>query len=160
MDGEMKRITATEREALMRINLALSILMNHRDEMAKRTAMIPRGAFYWASAQKMLEKYTEGCYRTIPAEQLMVLRRSIQEMTCHVGVRCPATMRVAKDTDWGVIVPLRVINTLFSACTDHCVTCLKTGEDQRRCELKKALDAVPNDAEDRKDGLCPYGAML
>lgn len=157
---ERKRLTATEREALMRINLALSICMNHRNELARRTGLIPRGAFYLASAQKMLERYVEECYRTIPAEQLMILQRSIREMTCYVGVRCPATMNANTGRDWGVIVPLNVINTLFAACTDHCLTCVRTGEDQRRCELKKALDLVPNDAKDRKDGSCPYGSIL
>ena len=144
----------------MRLNLALSIVMNHGDKLDRRTRAIPRGAFYLASARKMLERYVEECYRTIPAEQLMILQRSIREMTCYVGVRCVATVNANIGKDWGVVVPLNVINTLFAACTDHCVTCMKTGEDQRRCELKKALDLVPNDAEDRKDGSCPYGSIL
>ena len=160
MDNERKRLTALERDALMKINLALSIVCNREDDLQKRTAMIKRGGFYLASARTMLEKYIENIYCTIPTEQLIILQRSIQEMTCTIGVRCAATKNAHIERDFGVIVPLGVINTLFSACTDHCVTCLKTSEDQRRCELKKALDTVPNDAKDRDDGQCPYGSML
>ena len=157
---ERKRMTATERESLMRINLALSIVMNHRDKLARRTALVSRGSWYLGVARAMLEKYLDGCYRTIPAEQERILKRGMLEMTCHVGIRCSATMNAHIGRDYGVIVPMDVINTLFAACTDHCVTCMKTGEDQRRCELKKALDIVPNDAEDRPDGSCPYGSIL
>ena len=58
------------------------------------------------------------------------------------------------------MVPLDVINTLFSACKDHCLTCMAYGEDQARCELKKALDTVPNDSMDQTDGSCPYKAIF
>ena len=157
---ERKRLTASERESILRINLALSITEGHRENLRRRTALIPRGSWYLGVAKGMLAKYLEGCYRTIPPEQLLILKRSMREMTCHVGIRCPATMNANIEKDYGVIVPLGVINTLFSACQDHCLTCMKTGEEQARCELKKALDVVPNDAKDRDDGKCPYGALL
>lgn len=158
--GEIKRLTASERESIMRINLAMSLVEHHREELKRRTALIPRGSWYLGVARAMLQKYLDGCYQTIPPEQERILKRGMREMTCHVGIRCPATMSAHIERDYGVIVPIEVINTLFSACQDHCITCMKTGEEQKRCELKKALDVVPNDADDRDDGGCPYGTLL
>ena len=80
MSESYRRITASEREAILRLNMALSILIDYTKDLERRTKDVKRGAFYLASAQKMLEMYLEACYKTIPTEQLKILQRSIREM--------------------------------------------------------------------------------
>ena len=75
---ERKRLTVTEREALMRVNLAHSIIVNHREELARRTALVPRGSWYLGVARAMLEKYLDGCYRTMPPEQERILKEYVE----------------------------------------------------------------------------------
>ena len=159
MDGR-QRITATEREALMRVNLALNFMLREPERLTRRTKMIKRGAFWLGAARAALTRYMEAAYRTIPPEQLRIIQRSINETTYTVGIRCPATAEARRFSEWDVIVPIDVIGVIFSACKDHCLTCLGETEDQKRCALRKALDTIPNDTEEREDGLCPYRAIL
>lgn len=155
-----QRITATEREALMRLNLAYNFLLESPENLTRRTKMIDRGAFYLASARKMMEQYIKSAYRTIPTEQLKIIQRSIKETSYTVGVKCPATANARRFEEWGVIVPIAAINELFTACGDHCITCMGDTEAQAKCELRKALDMIPNDTEERSDGGCPYRALM
>lgn len=160
MEADKKRLTATEREALMRINLALRFLQGEPADLTRRTAMVKRGKWYLGVARGMLEKYLRGAYLTIPHEQLRILERSIQETSITVGVRCQATRDRNRGTEYGVIVPIDTLNLLFAACADHCLTCTGDRESQARCELRKALDVIPNDAEERTDGGCQYRGLL
>lgn len=160
MNAEIKRLTATEREALMRVNLALRFLQTEPADLTRRTAMVRRGSWYLGVGRGMLERYLQAVYRTIPPEQLRILERSIMETTITVGVRCQATRDRNRGTEYGVIVPIDTLNLLFTACMDHCLTCTGSPEEQRRCQLRKALDAIPNDVKDREDGGCPYRGLL
>lgn len=159
MDSERIRVTASEREALMRINLAYNFLLKEPEHLTRRAKRIRRGAFWLGAARAALERFMEGAYRTIPAEQLMIIRRSILETSYTVGIKCSATANANRDKEYGVIVPIETINTIFAACKDHCLTCMSGTEEQRRCGLRKALDTIPNDRDDRDDG-CPYRALM
>lgn len=155
-----QRITATEREALMRVNLALNFLLREPESLTRRTKMIKRGAFWLGAARAALARYMEAAYRTIPPEQLRIIQRSINETSYTVGIRCPATAEARRFSEWGVIVPIEVIGVIFSACQDHCAICLGTAAEEKGCALRKALDTIPNDTEERPDGGCPYRAIL
>lgn len=157
---DVKRMTATERESLMRVNLALNFLITEAENLKGRNKLIRRGNWFLAAARGLVKKYMTECYRTIPKEQLAVIRRSVQDTTYTVGVRCPATRDRKRDEEYGVIVPIGVLNVIFSACGDHCLTCMGNGDEQRKCRLRKALDVIPNDVEDRDDGQCPYQGIL
>lgn len=157
---DRKRVTASEREALMRINLAMSFLMDEPVHLKNRSKMVKNGAFLLGSARSALERYMDGAYRTIPAEQLMTIRRSIMETAYRVGIKCSATANANRDKEWGVVVPNETINLLFDACSDHCLMCGLDTEGQKKCKLRKALDAIPNDSVDEPDGACQYRKMI
>ena len=158
--SERTRITASEREALMRINLGLNFLLEEPERLKRRTKLVRRGAFWLGAARSALERYMHGVYRTIPTEQLQIIRRSIMETGYTVGIKCRATADANRFSEWGVIVPIEVINTMFNACTDHCLTCMGDTEAQKKCKLRKALDILPNDTEERNDGTCPYRELM
>lgn len=158
--SDVKRMTASEREALTRINLGLSFLLVETAALEKRTAMIPNGKFWLGAARSALTKYTQAVYDTIPNEQLLTIRRSIMETGYTVGVLCGARANVNRTKEMGLVVPFDVITTLVNGCNDHCLTCALDTEGQKRCQLRKALDAIPNDTVDRDDGGCQYRNMI
>ena len=160
MEAEKKRLTATEREALARINIAKRFLQKEPADLTRRTAMVRRGKWYLAVARGMLERYMKEVNQTIPPEQVKIFERTIEETTVTVGVRCQATRDRNRGTEYGVIVPIDTLNLLFAACADHCLTCTGDRESQARCELRRALDVIPNDAEERTDGGCQYRGLL
>ena len=160
MEPGKRRLTATEREALARINIAKRFLQEEPRDLVRRTAMIRRGGWYLGVARGMLERYMREVNQTIPPEQVKAFERSIAESTITVGVRCQATRDRNRGTEYGVIVPIDTLNLLFAACLDHCLTCTGDRESQARCDLRKALDVIPNDAEERTDGGCQYRGLL
>lgn len=152
------KINATEREALMRINTALSLLMTEPESLKKRSKLIKRGASYLGAARGLLERYMHDVYETIPIVQLKTVMRSIQETTYTIGIRCTATMNneAKRRKEYGVVLPLETLDALFFGCRDHCLTCGFDTEGEKRCPLRKALDEVPNDVPEEPGGGCPY----
>ena len=157
---ETKRMTATEREALMRVNLALNFLITEAENLKVRNKLVRRGNQLLAAARGLVKRYVTECYATVPAEQLAAVRRSVHDTVYTVGVRCQATRDRKRDEEYGVVVPIGALNVIFSACGDHCLTCMGDFGEQRKCPLRKALDAIPNDVADRDDGRCPYQGVL
>lgn len=158
---EIKRLTATERETLMRLNLALQFLTVDAPLADKRVGMVPNGRAMLRGAKGMIDKFLRDVYETMPTDQLKTLRRSLQETSYTVGIKCRATRDNPKREDeYGVIVPISAVNALFDGCRDHCITCIAGPAEAKGCALRKALDAIPNDSEDRADGGCQYREIL
>ena len=159
--AEIKRLTATEREAIMRLSLALEFLTVDVEHMKRRAEMVPNGKALLAGARGMIRKSIDGACDTMPQEQLKAMIRTMKMTTYEVGVKCPATMKNSRKLDeFGVIVSLNAINEIFAACQDHCALCIAGPAEAKGCALRKALDTIPNDSEDRSDGGCPYRAIL
>ena len=152
---EKKRLTADEREALARISLAIEFL-NVEAKFLERRSKAVHGAGYLAAAKGLMERYLKDVYRTVPREQLVVIQRSFKETTVEVGIKCSATRKVSLDKEFGLVIPMYAANKLMEASRDRCLMCGLNTEEQRKCELRKAIDMIPNNIEDREDGGCPY----
>ena len=157
---EQKRMTATEREAFQRIGLAEMLIRTEGENLKTRTKMIPRGAWRIASVISQLTRYINDVCDTIPEEQRKPLWRALQETSYTVGIRCPATRDRERDKQYGIFVPIWALDAIFAACGDHCITCMGGYDEQRKCPLRKALDAIPNDVKEREDGRCHYQGDL
>lgn len=156
MDVTTRRLTADEREALTRISLAVEFLKVESKFLERRSKMIRRGAWYLAVAKGLMDRYLKDVYRTVPREQLVVIQRSFKETTVEVGIKCNATRKVNLDKEFGLVIPMYAANKLMEAARDRCLMCGLNTEEQRKCELRKAIDMIPNNIEDREDGGCPY----
>lgn len=157
---ERVRLKGYELNALMRYNIALCILRD-QEGFDKRLAMLKNGKKFLRSAAGMLDAMIDSVYRTVPKEQLMTIKRQIMDTTYTIGVKCKATQSDDKYLEnYGAVVPYAVLDEIFAACKDHCITCIATPAEAKGCALRKALDVVPNDAEDKDDGSCPYRDVL
>lgn len=149
-----KRLTGSEREALVQINVALDVLMKARGELKARVNTIPGGnrdiGLVIAKLTKMLGYFAA----TVPKEQLKTYLNNLKMASITIGVMNPATS--ARDEDhYGMWLPYKTINELFKGCHDKCLMCTLDTEGQRRCALRKALDSIPNDLA-QNEGNCPY----
>lgn len=155
-----RRMTATEREAIMRLSLALEFLTVDARHIRQRAEMVPGGKEMLEQARDNVRNFIDLACDTMPDDQLRSMIRTMKMTTFEVGVKCPATMKNSRRLDeWGVIVSLNAINELFAACEDHCALCIAGEAEAKGCALRKALDTIPNDIEDRNDGRCPYRAI-
>ena len=154
-----KRLTASKRESLLRLNIALEILAGEPEHLAQRSAMVPGAKRDMAMMAAKIHKLLEGFTETIPDDQLMMYRRSLQMATFTIGIRRPGgTPR--NEQDYGMWLPYWIINELLAGLHDKCLMCSLDKGQRRGCSLKKALDTIPNDAALPEDGDCAYYTLI
>ena len=73
---EQKRLTASERECLVRLNVALEILTKEPAGLAQRSAMVPGVRRDLAMMAAKINKLMDGFIDTIPNDQLLTYRRA------------------------------------------------------------------------------------
>ena len=150
-----KRMSATERDALLRMNVALEILATEPGNLTQRLAEIPYAkrdiALMRTKIYKLIEKLTE----TIPDDQMPHWVKQLEKTQYYVGVRNPADKnRIEKD--YGLWLTFDTLYKLIAGCKDKCLMCMLDKAQRKACPLKKAIDAVPNDVPEKEDGDCPY----
>ena len=155
---EQKRLTASERESLLRLNVALEILINEPKEIPVRTAMVPYAKRDMAMMAAKIRKIMEGFAQTIPLEQMPIYIRALKMTSYTVGIKRPINNN--RNDEYGMWLPFSVLNELLQGCHDHCLTCDFDKIGRMKCPLKKALDAIPNDVHERADGDCPYYTVI
>lgn len=154
---EQKRLTASERESLVRLNVALEILAFEPSHLAERAALIPGAKRDQAMMASKIRKLMGAFSHTIPDQQLLTYRRALEMTSYTVGARRPTRERNEKD--FGMWIPFEVLNVLLHGCHDHCLMCDLDKGQRRACPLKKALDTIPNDVRETGDD-CPYYTVM
>ena len=159
MNETKKRLTASERESLMRLNVAREILVQEPAHMRARTASVPGAKRDLAMMAAKIRKVMDGFEATIPADQMMTYIRNLNSASYMIGVRYPGPQK-RDDVNYGLWIPYEVLNALLAGCHDHCMMCNADIVGQKRCRLRKALATIPNDSEERSDGGCPYFELM
>ena len=155
-----KRLTASEREALMRLNVAFEIMaLDVLDPLAERMKMIPGAKRDLAMMSKRIRKIIEAVPGTIPDNQLKTYLNNLKMVSYIIGVKAPG--KPGRDeTNFGMWIPYGVLNALLAGCHDHCMMCPGDLARRRACKLRKALETIPSDTKDREDGDCPFYTLL
>lgn len=156
---ETKRLTASEREALLRLNVAMEIIILDLKCLDQRSKLVPYARRDLAMMARRAENLLRGFAATIPEAQLMTYRRALEMVSYVVGVKRPG-QAVRDEKNFGMWLPYEIINALLAGCHDHCLMCPADKAERRACGLRKALETIPNDAEDREDGDCPFYTLL
>ena len=152
---DTKRLSASEKDALVRMNVAMEILIDSTPDLNARAGLVPGGrrdiAMITAKCRRLLERFA----KTVPDEQIRTYVNSLRLAGYSVGVKAPgaSTRDVKNFGDW---LPYEALFGLLEGCRDHCDVCSLDKTGRRACRLRKALDMIPNDTQDRPDGECPY----
>lgn len=151
------RINGFEKEALMRMAVAEQIIVKELSAIEKRAKSVPGCWRDIRLVQTKLDHIMEELLRTVPLEQLLIVQRAMHDASYEIGCRGPVGRNADRfRRENGIWLSYEVINMLFSGARDKCLTCMETMEGQKKCPLRKALDVIPSDVEDRDDGGCPY----
>lgn len=156
---ETKRLTASERESLVRLNVALEILTNEPAGLAQRSALIPGAKRDLAMMKTKIGKLMGEYVLTIPPDQYKTYINSLKMASYTIGVKRPGAQQ-RDDRNYGLWLPNEVINGLLEGCHDHCMMCSLDRGQRKCCQFRKTLDAIPNDVEQREDGDCPYYTVI
>lgn len=156
---ETKRLTASERESLLRLNVAVDILAKEPEKIAARARMVPYARRDLAMMATRLRKVTAQMAVTIPKDQLVSYMRSLDTASYVVGAKRPAG-DIQDRKNYGTWISFADLNMLLAGCHDHCLMCPSDKAQRRACKLRKVLETVPNDTEERSDGDCPYYGLI
>ena len=152
-----KRMSAGERDTMLRIVTALNILVTEPEKLKERMKDMPYYSrdvgMLKAKALQIIGKMTD----TIPQEQMWQWYREVKSVTYTVGI--PRVSSHNND-NYGVWLPNNLINALMDGCKEQCLMCNLDRAQRRACRLKKTLDAIPNNVQDKADGDCPYYAEI
>lgn len=156
-----KRLTASERDSLVRLNVAAEILiLDVREQLQARARLVPYARRDMAMLSAVAHRLLDGFLATIPADQLLTYQRSLQMTSYTVGIKRPGTTGTRNERDYGIWLPFEALNELLVGCHDHCMMCSDDKAQRRACRLRKALELIPNDTEGRADGDCPFYTIL
>lgn len=156
---EKIRLTASERESLIRLNVAYEILDSEGEHLARRFGVIPGGRRDLGMLKAKIKKLMEQVVGTIPDDQLKSYVNSLKMASYTVGIRKPGNME-RDEKNYGMWLPFEVINAMLAGCHDHCMMCPADKAERRACKLRKALETIPNDTPDRDDDDCPFYTLM
>ena len=156
---ERIKLTASDRESLMRLNIAYEILETEGDNLDRRLRQISGGKRDYGLIKAKINRLMHDVVDTIPQDQLMTYIRSLKMASYTIGIKKPGKME-RNDKEYGLWLSFDVINALLTGCHDHCMMCPGDKAERRACKLRKALETIPNDAPDRSDGDCPFYTIM
>lgn len=154
---DRKPINSVERVQILRLGVAIGMLQESAAD--KRIAMVPYGKRDIAMLRSKSQSLFRGICDTIPAKQLQQMHGNLKHASCHVGVaKMPEHQRMQQ---YGQFLTNAACRALFVAVEDHCRMCMLDKHQQKKCELRAALDEMRikgADGTGREDG-CPYFGM-
>ena len=155
---ERPRLYATERESLVRLAMTVEVTRDMPETFRRRRKLVKGlparlGLLKWLTSRVM-----DDLMDTVPAEQLMALRRNLAGASFVIGVRRPGSKAQPLHDDYGMWMSYNQLDTILEACKDHCMMCGLEPDTARQCPLKKAFDAMGVDIE--HDGSCAYKEAL
>ena len=159
MSGETKRLTASERDALQRLNVAYDILLETASALRERARMVPYASRDLAMIRGRIEGIMRQIAFSIPPEQRATYNNNLRMASYTIGVKGPAVGTPRNDA-YGMWISWNELNALLEGCHDHCLTCSLDKYETRRCPIRKALDVIPNDGPRSEDGECPYMMVM
>lgn len=155
----IKRLNASERDAILRMNVVLEILETETRKLDDRLKDIPYAKRDIGLMRKKIGSIIEGLTHTIPSDQLFHYVKMLETSSYYVGARNPVKEAHNKN-EYGYWLSVNTINTLLDGLHDKCMVCDLDKGQRRACPLRKAIDSIPNDTPERDDGDCQYYTIL
>ena len=154
---ERRRIRGSEAEAFKRLHVASDILDGLRKDFHERAGLVKWGRRDLAAASALLNKVFTAMLETVPLSQLETMSRNLRSACFWTGTRRPGERE--NKTDFGMWLSWDTINGLIEAGREKCVTCTLDPQEQRQCELAKALDTMPAEKDETATGCGYYGRL-
>ena len=155
----IKRLNASERDAILRFNVVLEILETETRKLDDRLKDIPYAKRDIGMMRAKIGKLVNDLAATIPDDQRWHYVKMLETATYYVGAKNPVKEAHNK-SEYGYWLPVNTIEALLDGCHDKCMVCDLDKGQRRACPLRKAIDSIPNDTPERDDGDCQYYTIL
>lgn len=152
--AEKMRMTASEREGIMRLGMITSVVQEIEPNFQKRAQIMPGFMKRLHTMQTLSMSAVNQFKETLPEEQYATYNNNLKLCKYRIGAMKGTGGR--DDVNFGIWLPMGVINGLLEAVRTHCDLCNLDTAERRACRLRKTLDNIPNDIRERDNGDCPY----
>ena len=148
-EEDCERMTRTEFEATRCLLGATSYLAHARDDLGKRLECIPRGKQRMAMLMGQVKSLSNQIVDTMTIQQAKQMRNVMADMEMRMVPKLTPSRS-------NILMPADAAKTLVSCAQYKCRECVAYGEEARKCELYKVLEAL-TPLDDYGNGLtCPY----
>lgn len=156
-DDGRERMRGDEREGLIMLLLAAQVLKDAEEKIGRRAKKVKRGSWRMHLAKSHLDRAADDIMATVPVDQLQTAKHDMMKATYKIGWYRPLPIR----DEWGVWVSYHDLAVMAGAIADHCITCAKDGNGQRKCELRKILYEIPGKTDEPdRGGPCPWATLM
>ena len=150
---EKKRLNSSEQNALLSLCAAFNAVGDAKAGLERRFGTINRGKQMIASCDGQIAKLIEQIAMTMPDDQLRAFYRNRKTLTYYIAVASPMGRPYDNDGRW---LSYDALDILCKAAQTECITCVKDPQEQRKCQLAKALDELPCRKADENAFGCRY----
>lgn len=148
-EEDCERMTRTEFEATRCLLGATSYLAHARDDLGKRLECIPGGRQRMAMLMGSVKSLSNAVIDTMTRQQAKQMHNVMRDMEMRMVPKLTPSKT-------NVLMPVDAAKTLVTCAQYKCRDCVAYGEEARRCELYKVLEAL-TPLDDYGNGLtCPY----
>lgn len=148
-DEDRERMTRTEFEATRCLLGATSYLAHARDDLGKRLDCVPGGRQRMAMLMGSVKSLSNEIVDTMTTQQARQMYNVMRDMEMRMVPKLTPSKT-------NVLLPVEAAKTLVSSAQHKCLVCVADGEEARRCDLYKVLEAL-TPLDNYGDGLtCPY----
>ena len=151
-DEDCERLTRFEMQSVRWIMAALNILVNAEKPMADRLDCIPEGRRRFRLMLGQLRAVCNDLIGTTPREQCKQIQGVMKDMQLNLIPKlAPGSEKVVMD-------PKDLAYLIHHAQRDEelCQTCVKDGNECRKCKMYKMLVAVAPLPDYGSGMMCPY----
>lgn len=159
-DSEKKRLTSSERDAVLRLCAAMAIIQTEPDKLTHRLSGMKFLKRDIGLMRKTIQFIVGNAIQSVPDNQLRSIKNDIHNTTYTVAVNKITATDTHNEKNAVMTLSYDTIYTLISGCHDKCLMCALDKGQRRACKLKKALDSIPNNIPDVEDGDCPYYGIV
>lgn len=130
-----KRVTASDREALVMLYSISSVLEHFEGQLKSICQRVPNGWLDARMIQSKLNNMIIAMLETIPVEQLKTIKHHMDLSTIHVGIRSAGK----RPDDYWIMTYTDLADLAEYATKAECMFC----EGKSSCRLREVLKELP-----------------
>lgn len=140
MSDLKKDLTSTEKDALKRISLVLSLMIEVYDAFEERGKSIHLHQREMKTIITLITKRYTKILDTVPLYQLKNISENLKRVRYEIGV--PVDKKHNPDEKYGITLSYDDIDTLALATRDCCLHCDRDLRSQKHCKLRNVYNLI------------------
>lgn len=151
-ESDCERLTRSEMTAVRWCLAAVNSVAYAQDDLKSRLECIPSGKARWRLMLGSLRSLLNDIIGTVPVSQCKTIKNTMTDMELRMVPKLtPMPQRVSMGVE-----ELSYLVAHAKKDESLCMTCIRTGDECRSCELYKVLEGISPLNDWGESTICPY----